>query len=71
MGKMTKHHDIIELWVVCKWETDKAILVSADAAKEPKDVWLPKSQVEINERGKKREMEISLPEWLAKQKELI
>lgn len=60
---MPKNHDIIEVSVIIKHQTEKAILV--DNLKD-KPIWLPKSQIEIQS-----ETEISLPEWLAVDKELI
>lgn len=52
-------------------ETQAAILVSDDGDKE-KAVWLPKSQVEYTEpKGKGNITEVTLPEWLAKEKGLI
>lgn len=57
-----RRHDIIEVAGRVLNETDKAIRFD-DGVRE---VWLPKSQVEVNTDGT-----ISLPEWLAKEKELI
>lgn len=45
-----------------KHRTEKAILITKDG----KDVWLPKSQIEINDDDT-----ITLPEWLAIEKELV
>lgn len=58
-----KNHDIIEVSVIIKHETEKSILV--DNLKG-KPIWLPKSQIEIQNAN-----EISLPEWLALDKDLI
>lgn len=58
-----KNHDIIEVAVEIKHQTEKAILVTNLRGL---NTWLPKSQIEINS-----ENEISLPEWLAVDKELI
>lgn len=54
--------------VVCilKHETKAAWLVNNG----DKDVWLPKSQCEI-ELGKNMSCVVTLPEWLAQEKELI
>ena len=49
-----------------KHETKAAWLVNDG----DKDVWLPKSQCEI-EMGKGTDCIVTLPEWLAKEKELI
>lgn len=60
---MKKNHSIIELSVIIKHETDKAIMVEN---LKGKDTWLPKSQVEVDSPT-----EIQIPEWLAVDKELI
>lgn len=62
-----KNHDIIEISLQKKHETEKAILV---ANLKNKDVWLPKSQIEIDSDSKGI-VEIQMPEWLAVDKELI
>ncbi len=50
-------------------ETQSAYLIDA-GLKE--DVWIPRSQVsEITEPDKKGLVEVSMPEWLAKEKDLI
>jgi hypothetical protein len=50
-------------------ETEKAVLFSENDAKE-EAVWLPKSQIEI-EKVRGSIVEVTMPEWLAKDKELI
>lgn len=62
-----KNHDIIEVSCQKKHETDKAILVTN---LKNKDVWLPKSQIEIDS-DQKGIVELQLPEWLVVEKELI
>jgi len=54
---------MIDIACEIKVETDKAVLIN-DGTKE---VWLPKSQIEINREDK----EVTMPEWLAIEKELI
>ena len=50
--------------------TGKAILVSLD--EESNAVWLPESQIEWSLQNQRTgEVEVTLPEWLAKDKELI
>ena len=63
---MAKNHDIIELQVLIKRSTEKAIMVEN---LKRRDVWLPKSQVEID--GPTSRTTIQLPEWLAIDKELV
>lgn len=62
--------DLIDVAVVRHAETEKAILVSETAHKEDA-VWLPKSQIEIENDGHKNFVTVTLPEWLAKDKGLI
>lgn len=62
-----KNHDIIEISCQKKHETEKAILV---VNLKNKDVWLPKSQIEIDSEAK-GVIELQMPEWLAVEKELI
>ena len=57
--------DLIDLEVEIKAETDAAVLVS-DGDKE---AWLPKSQIEIERKG--RVATVTLPEWLAIAKEFV
>lgn len=56
----------VEIFVEIKRSTEMAVLVS-DGVNE---FWLPKSQIEIEHR-KDRHAEITLPEWLAIDKEII
>lgn len=66
--------DLIDVTVQMHMETERAVLVSDDGDRN-KAVWLPKSQIEIEfhsgmkERGKGTAT-ITLPGWLAKDKEL-
>ena len=65
---MKRNHDIIEVATTIRHQTDKAILV--DEGKEK--IWLPKSQVEIDEHDEKTgAATLSMPEWLAVDKGLI
>ena len=59
--------DYIEIAGTIEAETDKAILLNDGAQK----VWLPKSQVEDIDRQEKGVAIVTMPEWLACQKELI
>lgn len=60
--------DLVDLAVVLKRETDKAWCVDAGGSA---DVWLPKSQCELERGGAGRADTLTLPEWLAKEKGLI
>lgn len=49
--------------------TEKAVLITNGSYEDA--VWLPKSQIEINESDTRGLVIITLPEWLAAEKELI
>lgn len=64
-------NETIDIDVVIHAETALAILVS-DNDLEDSAVWLPKSQVDYDERAKKGDIiTVTLPEWLAIDKGLI
>jgi len=58
--------DLVDISGELKAETAKAVLLF-DGTRE---AWLPKSQIEI-ERRADGTVEVTLPEWLAKDKGLI
>lgn len=60
--------DLIDLAVEIHHETEKAWLVSDDGDKE-KAVWVPKSQAQIETKG--RAHTLTCPEWLAVNKGLL
>ena len=65
----------VELTVVVHHQTSDAILASDDGDEE-RAVWIPKSKiVSFQQIGKTTDIvqtfEISIPEWLAREKELI
>lgn len=62
--------NLVDIAAVRHAETDKAILVSETGEKDDA-VWLPKSQVEIENDGHKNFITVTMPEWLAKDKGLI
>lgn len=49
-------------------ETEKAILVSDDGGKTKH--WLPKSQIEFEKRDD-GSVEVTMPVWLAEEKEIV
>jgi len=59
---------IIDIAVIVHHRTERAVLVSDDGDRESA-VWLPLSQVEIDDDGSNHI--ITLPEWLAQEKGLI
>jgi hypothetical protein len=62
--------DLLDMKLFVHVETKRAILVSDDGEKE-NAVWLPLSQIEFVATKDKGIFEVTLPEWLAKEKELI
>jgi hypothetical protein len=60
---MKKNHDIAEVPVTLKHETDEAYLVTSGIT--GKDAWVPKSQCECEDET------LQIPEWLAVDKELV
>ena len=66
--------DSPEVDIICKYitSTDKALLIEADG----EQVWIPISQindlsVELSELERGDPLTITIPEWLAEDKELI
>lgn len=66
--RTTGRSDLVDIEVTIHAETDRAILVSEVGGDEK--IWLPKSQIEINDRSGDL-AEISLPGWLANEKDLV
>lgn len=62
--------DIVDIACCRHAETAKAILVSDDDNRD-NAVWLPKSQVEIENDGHANFVTVTLPEWLAVEKGLV
>lgn len=58
--------ELVDIPCILKHQTDKAYLVDVG---ELTSVWLPKSQCEYHKEGKNEI--ITMPEWLAIEKELI
>ncbi len=57
--------DLVDIACFVRMETPRAFLIN-DGRRE---VWVPKSQVEMHDEGKNHIC--VMPEWLAKEKELI
>lgn len=69
MGKTSGRSDLIELALIKRMDREKSIAVShGEVDDEGKEIliFLPKSLVEDNGDGT-----FTMPEWLAKEKELI
>lgn len=69
--KVTGASDLVDLTLVIRDERPKAIAVTDDAKPGCKWIWLPKSQVEIVAQGVGGVCQITMPEWLAKEKGLV
>lgn len=61
---------LIDLTLNVHLKTEKAILASDDGDKE-KAVWLPLSQIEMESTKNDDIFEVTMPEWLAKEKGLV
>jgi len=66
---MSRREDLIELTLTLHHETERAILVSDDDDRD-KAVWLARSQIAIEPKGNGI-VEVTCPEWLAKERGLI
>ena len=60
--------DIIDATVILRHETPQAYLVD-HGGKTP--CWLPKSQVELEPNADGKTHTVSLPQWLAEEKEMV
>lgn len=63
-------NDLVDVAMCRHIETDHAILAS-ETGEKADAVWLPKSQIEIENDGHRNFITVSMPEWLAKEKGLI
>jgi len=59
--------DLIDITVARRHETTGAIQVHDG----DKLVWLPKSQIEVEETGDGKTVIVTLPQWLAEEKGLV
>lgn len=62
--------NLVDVAAVRMAETDSAILVSETGERE-NAVWLPKSQIEVENAGHANFVTVTMPDWLAKAKGLI
>lgn len=67
---MSSSKELIDIVVQLHHETERAVLVS-DTGIRDDAVWLPKSQIEYVPGPKPGTIEVTLPEWLAVDKDLI
>lgn len=67
---MSRKSDLIDLTLKLHHATERAVLVSESEDRD-KAVWLPLSQIEVTETKKSGVVEVTLPEWLAKERGFI
>ena len=58
---------LVDIECTIKHSTEKAVLVNDGRI----DAWLPKNQIEIDHGSHGKTVTVTLPEWLAIDKELI
>lgn len=61
---------MIEFIMKIHRETEKAYLLSLDGD-EKKAIWLPKSQITVQEELANEHIRVEVPEWLAQKQNLI
>lgn len=64
---MPQANETVEISLLIKAETNRAILVTEDGKRE---VWLPKSQIAIEDR-KGASATVHMPEWLYVKSEFV
>ena len=60
--------NLVDIACIVRSETDRAICVEHCVGKP---VWLPKSQVEIEENPDGKTVTVSMPEWLATERGIV
>lgn len=60
--------DLVDLSVIVRHTTDRAVLID-HGGKEP--CWLPLSQVEIAPNADGKTHTLTVPQWLAEEKEMV
>lgn len=68
--KITGASDLIDLTLTIRAQTQKAIQITDYAKPGIGWIWLPKSQIEYEEKGRGIVV-VTMPEWLARDKGLI
>lgn len=69
-GNDSVRSDLVDLTLNLRDETPLAIAVTDPASAKSKWIWLPKSKIEYEAKGRGK-VEVTLPGWLAKEKGLI
>lgn len=70
MRETARNLNLIDLECDYVGETPDAILI-ANPFEDKDSIWLPKSQIEIEYHGHVGSITVTLPEWLAIEKELV
>lgn len=65
---MSRSH-LVDVEMIIVHETDRAVLVKRHEHSEP--IWLPKSQIEIDDIETPGPCWIAMPTWLAEEKGLV
>jgi hypothetical protein len=60
--------DIVDLTVILKRRTERAVLVDHGGAEQ---CWLPLSQIEIEPNSDGKTYTVTLPQWLAEEKRMV
>lgn len=68
---MKKNHDLVDVDVTVKHETEKAYLVDFVGSFGSKEAaWVPKSQADVERKTATRSV-MTLPQWLAEEKGMV
>ena len=67
MREAARKSDLVDIQVEVIHTTDRAVLVDDGDRR----VWLPLAQVELGPIGPRRGATVTMPEWLAIEKELV
>ncbi len=70
MSNIARNLNLIDLECDYIGESDDAILI-ANPYEDKDSIWLPKSQIEIEYHGHVGCVTVTMPEWLAIEKELV
>jgi hypothetical protein len=69
--RVTGASDLVDLTLTVRADRPKSVAVTDDTKVGAKWVWLPKSQIEIVGLAAGNTVQITMPEWLAKDKGLL
>lgn len=67
MREAARKSDLVDIEVEVIHTTDRAVLVDDGDRR----VWLPLAQIEVGPIGQRRGATVTMPEWLAIEKELV